>query len=201
MYLCYFFHWESTFFLSFLQKILKKQRHPVYRSTRRHLWMCPFLRHFNQIQWLLGMLILKLCASRIIWAQLPFWLQQQNLTPNVLCFHSSPIPAFRAKPLVISLCANQHIPGWLLFPSHGCFSKPWAWWLIHRRYAVMTTRAFTEQTTYQSDLHPLFQTEDLPTKLCNTVPGFLTLNLSKVVFPQITAPSYSPDNILLSPRK
>jgi len=52
----------------------------------------------------------ELYASRIIWAQLPFWLQQQNLTPNVLCFHSSPIPSFRAKALVISLCANQTHP-------------------------------------------------------------------------------------------
>lgn len=64
----------------------------------------------------------------------------------------------------------------------------------------MTTQVLTEQTSHQSDLHPMFQKEDLPTKPY-TVHGFLTLNLSTAAFPQVMAPSYSPHSILLSRRK
>lgn len=82
-----------------------------------------------------------------------------------------PLPALEPNHLS-SPYVPSNIPGWLIFSSRGYFSKPRAWWLIHRRYAVVMNQVFTEHTTYQSDLHSMFQTEDLPTNCVTQCMGF-----------------------------
>lgn len=118
-YLCSCFHWESTFFLQKSYKCSDTQsKGPAEGISGCVRFSGTSVKYRDPYA----------CSSRRIWPQLPSWLPHHNLTPNVLClcFHSSPIPGSRARPVVISSCAS-HIPGWLLFPSCGYFSKSWAW--------------------------------------------------------------------------
>lgn len=117
----------------------------------------------------------ELHAPRIMRAQLPCWLQQQNLTLWAVRLHSSPISLLSLQTTCHLLCANWTRPTFAHLPSSVSPSPH----VVTQTYAVRD-----ELSTYWTDhLKTRFASqvskEYLPTQNgINTDREFLTLNLS-----------------------